>query len=234
MHSSLKPTATIKAQSALTEADFERLTESCFVAAYPPQNQNTNIACPGPKKEISHIINHAIQHHGLSRGGEHERRGRRYITVCRSDRQLPSSATDCPKCRKVQTWEDGDFEDGEHAGNAICLRCWRSFTKRELNAHLKGPPCSYNAEQPKARKVMILYTTFCSDSKPPTQPPRQASPGQLRKRKRTLEPPPLCNVSSPVTTTPVTLTIQRNEDLAWPFSLKKMKIYFILHPHDGS
>ncbi|RTE68917.1 hypothetical protein BHE90_016704 [Fusarium euwallaceae] len=234
MRSSLNPTTTISTQSTLTESHFEGFTQFCFFAAFQPQKFAEKAAYLGRKTEISHIITHAIDHHGLIRcsQGNHDRR--KYITVCRSDRQLPSSATDCPKCRKVQTWEDGDFEDGEHAGNAICLRCWRSFTKRELNAHLKGPPCSYNAEQPKARKVMILYTTFCSDSKPPTQPPRQASPGQLRKRKRTLEPPPLCNVSSPVTTTPVTLTIQRNEDLAWPFSLKKMKIYFILHPHDGS
>ncbi|RMI94123.1 hypothetical protein CDV36_016494 [Fusarium kuroshium] len=116
----------------------------------------------------------------------------------------------------IQTWTDNDFDDREHTASAICLRCWCSFTKQELRQHLDDSSCSYEVEQPKSRKMMILYTTLCSGSEPPTwpsQPLKQADPEKSRTRKRRLELSPLCSAASPVTTTPATLTIQPNEDL---------------------
>ncbi|RSL52209.1 hypothetical protein CEP51_015095 [Fusarium floridanum] len=116
----------------------------------------------------------------------------------------------------IQTWTDNDFDDREHTASAICLRCWCSFTKQELRQHLDDSSCSYEVEQPKSRKMMILYTTLCSGSEPPTwpsQPLKQADPEKSRTRKRRLELSPLCSAASPVTTTPATLTIQPNKDL---------------------
>ncbi|RSL75084.1 hypothetical protein CEP52_017874 [Fusarium oligoseptatum] len=137
----------------------------------------------------------------------------------------------CSKCITVQTWKDEDFEDSEHAGDAICLRCWGHFTKRKLREHLNGPLCPYKAEQPRSRKMMMLYTIFCSGSEPPTLPPKPSEPpGHSRKRKRRLELSPLCSAASPVTSTPATLAIQPNQNLSWPDSLEKMKLDFILCP----
>ncbi|KAJ3454318.1 hypothetical protein MRS44_018212 [Fusarium solani] len=236
MHSSLKPTTPINAQSALTEAGFEGFTEVCFFAAFQPQKFAGNLPCLSRHKAISHNISHAVTYHGLIRSGQYKRRGRRYITVCRGDRQFPSDAMECQKCRTIQAWKDNDFKGSAHAGAAICLQCWCRFTKRELRRHLNGPSCPHNAEQGKSRKMMMLYTTFCSDSQPPTQPPRLRSEplqgsrgngnGGLNSRHY--------SAASPVTTTPTTLTIQPNEDLVWPFSLKRMRLSFILDPYDSS
>ncbi|KAM6514153.1 hypothetical protein FALCPG4_015312 [Fusarium falciforme] len=211
---------------------MQTLKESHAFASLPCSSLPAHLPCLTPQKEFSHILAHAVTHHGLIRSSRHRKDRRKYITACRSDHQLTKGRADWQKCRQIHKWKDKDFEAYGHGGDAVCLRCWCRFTKKALRDHLNGPSYPYRAEQPKSEKMMILYTTFCSDSKPPTVskpptlPPRQQSSGRSKKQGHA-PPPSFSAATSPATTeTPATLTEQ--EDPEWPYSLYKMEIPFVL------
>ncbi|KAL4729221.1 hypothetical protein ACLX1H_003632 [Fusarium chlamydosporum] len=168
----------------LSYKDFENVCETCPFWLYDPA-RFSNVerqACYGPKEEVSHIVTHLADHHGLVRGKDPKNTSRKYLSSCQSHDPSIKTKGDCLKCSSLHKWEDSDFTDREHKGVVLCLRCWFKFDKKEMQCHLAGPMCSYNAEQPKPKKMCILYTTFCSHDKPPSSPPTNVPPRRAKLR----------------------------------------------------
>ncbi|KAL6915506.1 hypothetical protein FSST1_007001 [Fusarium sambucinum] len=127
-------------------------------------------ACYGWKDEISHVITHMTHHHGMILGKDPESPSRRYLASCTLHNANIEARGNCAKCSSIHQWTDSDFLDPKHSGVALCLRCWHSFNKKDLQNHMTGPLCDYNGEQPKPNKMMVLYTVFCSK-----QPPKRST-----------------------------------------------------------
>ncbi|KAF5006256.1 hypothetical protein FDECE_7346 [Fusarium decemcellulare] len=163
---------------SFTEEAFAAAFETCFFWLYTPDQYSSleRHACRGRKEEISHIITHAADHHGLVRGRDPRYKCRKYLTRCQRYNPVDKAKGACGKCSSVHEWKDADFLDREHSGIVLCLRCWQSFTKERMKEHMAGPLCEYKAEQPKARKMWILYTTFCSTIHPPSSAPALEAP----------------------------------------------------------
>ncbi|RKL29959.1 hypothetical protein BFJ72_g11828 [Fusarium proliferatum] len=150
--------------------DFADASETCFFRLFDPERFSSaeRNACYGRKEEVSHIITHAIYHHGLIRGRDPQYIARKYLASCQSSNPFVKAKGDCEKCSSLSKWNEEDFTDFTHSGVAICLRCWRKFDKKEMTEHMAGPLCDYNLELPKANKVWTLYTAFCSETQLPS------------------------------------------------------------------
>lgn len=166
-----------------SEKNFIGREETCFFWLSNNAKYSTpgRVACQGRKIEISHIVTHAVDHHGLIRGRDPRHSNRGYLMSCRKHDPETKATGTCGKCKALHEWRDADFDDPGHHGTTLCLRCWREFTKSDLKEHLAGPLCTYMAEQPKSTKVYILYTTFCSKDDPPSAPPNFETPSHGRK-----------------------------------------------------
>ncbi|KAL2692109.1 hypothetical protein Neosp_002514 [[Neocosmospora] mangrovei] len=166
-----------------SEKDFEGSEETCFFWLHNKAKYSTSgrTACQGRKIEISHIVTHAVDHHGLIRCRDPRYGNRAYLMSCQLHDPGIKATGSCTTCKSLHDWGDVNFDDPDHHGTALCLRCWCGFTKREMKEHLAGPLCAYMAEQPKSTKVYILYTTFCSKDVPPTKPPNFDTPSHGRR-----------------------------------------------------
>jgi hypothetical protein len=162
----------------VTPEDFKNACETCFFWLLDPKRFSSpeRHACSGRKDEISHIVTHAADHHGLIRGKDPNNPARKYLTSCHTFDPFNKAKGNCDKCSSLHEWQGQDFADQEHHGMALCLRCWRTFGKKGMQDHMAEPLCDYNAEQPKEKKVCILYTTFCSDTQKPSGPPKNMPP----------------------------------------------------------
>lgn len=154
--------------------DFEDTCESCVFWLFSPEqfSSSERRACHGRKEEISHIITHIADHHGLIRRRDLKNPSRKYLASCKTYDTLMKVKGNCTKCSSLYEWNDEDRTDLTHHGVAICLHCWRKFSKKEMKVHMAGPLCGYDAECSKARKVWILYTAFCSETQLPSKPPQ--------------------------------------------------------------
>ncbi|KAF4966809.1 hypothetical protein FSARC_5554 [Fusarium sarcochroum] len=163
---------------------FEDACETCFFWLFDPEqfSSSERHACCGRKDEISHIITHAVDHHGLVRGKDPRNHSRKYLTSCQTYSPFMKAKGNCPECSSLYKWKNGDFMDPAHQGVVLCLRCWRKFDKKEMQDHMAGPMCAYNTEQAKSKKVCILYTTFCSETKLPSGPPKNMAPRKSHHR----------------------------------------------------
>ncbi|KAH7237842.1 hypothetical protein B0J15DRAFT_470874 [Fusarium solani] len=210
MHSSLKPTTTINTQSTLIEAQFEGLTHICFFAAFQPQKFAGSLPCLSSHKEVSHNISHAVP-------------------ITASFEVANTSAVVEGTSRSVEAI--ANFPAAPHSvKNVAKFRRGKTKTWRIVRT-----PVTLSASVAGAASQNETSVGISTASRAPTMLPlKQAHPEKSRKRKRGLELSPLCSAASPVTTTPATFTIQPNEDLVWPFSLKKIKLSFILDSDDGS
>ncbi|KAH7221413.1 hypothetical protein BKA60DRAFT_339759 [Fusarium oxysporum] len=162
----------------VTPEDFIGACETCFFWLFDPKRLSSpeRHACSGRKDEISHIVTHAADHHGLIRGKDPYHTARKYLTSCHTFDPFIKAKGNCDKCDSLHEWQGQDFSDQEHHGKALCLRCWRTFEKKGMQDHMAEPLCDYNAEQPKEKKVYILYTTFCSVTVKPSGPPKNMPP----------------------------------------------------------
>ncbi|KAF5567978.1 hypothetical protein FNAPI_382 [Fusarium napiforme] len=154
--------------------DFEGASETCIFWLLSPKQFSSpeRHACYGRKEEISHIATHICDHHGLIRGHDPHYTARKYLASCQNSNPYVKAKGNCAKCDSLHKWCDTDFEDLTHHGVVLCLRCWRRFDKKGMKAHLAGPLCDFNAEQPKEKKIWILYTAFCSETQLPSKPPK--------------------------------------------------------------
>ncbi|KAF5608717.1 uncharacterized protein FSUBG_4386 [Fusarium subglutinans] len=164
--------------------DFIGACETCFFWLFDPKRLSSpeRHACSGRKDEISHIVTHAADHHGLVRGRDPYYTARKYLTSCQTFDPFIKAKGNCGKCDSLHEWQGQDFSDQEHYGKALCLRCWRTFDKKGMQDHMAEPLCDYNAEQPKEKKVYILYTTFCSVTVKPSGPPKNMPPRKSNHR----------------------------------------------------
>ncbi|KAF4947996.1 hypothetical protein FGADI_9991 [Fusarium gaditjirri] len=164
--------------------DFEGACETCFFWLLSPEQFSSPEwhACSGRKDEIGHIVTHAVNHHGLTRGRDPQHSARKYLTSCQSFSPFVKAKGNCAKCSSLSEWTDTDFADPKHRGVVICLRCWRKFDKKQMKEHLAKPLCDYNAEQPKAEKLWILYTAFCSETQLPSKPPKNMPPPRSKRQ----------------------------------------------------
>ncbi|KAI1034847.1 hypothetical protein LB504_004841 [Fusarium proliferatum] len=168
----------------VTPDDFIGACETCFFWLFDPKRLSSpeRHACSGRKDEISHIVTHAADHHGLIRGRDPYYTARKYLTSCQTFDPFIKAKGNCGKCDSLHEWQGQDFLDQEHYGKALCLRCWRTFDKKGMQDHMAEPLCDYNAEQPKEKKVYILYTTFCSVTVKPSEPPKNIPPRKSNPR----------------------------------------------------
>jgi hypothetical protein len=168
----------------LSHEQFNDLGEICpFWLFDPVQFSNAERqACYGRKEEISHVVTHLAHHHGFVRGKDPKNASRGYLASCGTHNPSIKAKGDCSKCILLHEWKDSDFADPDHEGVVLCLRCWFKFDKRGMQSHLTGPMCPYHTEQPKQKKMCILYTTFCSLDKPPSSPPRNIAPRKTKPR----------------------------------------------------
>ncbi|KAG4256823.1 hypothetical protein FPRO03_03833 [Fusarium proliferatum] len=167
----------IARRSVLPE-DFEGARETCVFWLLAPEKFSSPEwqACRGRKDEISHIITHITDHHGLIHGRDPLHSARKYLASCQSSNPFVKAKRNCEKCSSLFKWNDRDFADPTHHGVVLCLRCWRKFDKKGMKEHMAGPLCDYNAEQPKTQKLWILYTAFCSGTQLPSKPPKYRAP----------------------------------------------------------
>ncbi|KIL91467.1 hypothetical protein FAVG1_05083 [Fusarium avenaceum] len=170
--------------------DFEDACETCVFWLFSPEqfSSSDRRACYGRKEEISRIITHIADHHGLIRGRDPRNASRKYLVSCQIHDPLVKGTGACVKCSSLHKWNDRDSMDLTHNGVVVCLRCWRKFSKKEMKVHMDGPLCDYNTECSKARKVWILYTAFCSETQLPSKPPQNRTP---RKSSHRLSPRPI-------------------------------------------
>ncbi|CEI40858.1 hypothetical protein FVEN_g1485 [Fusarium venenatum] len=167
----------------LSHEHFTNLGELCPFWLFDPI-QFSNVerqACCGRKEEMSHVVTHLAHHHGFVRGKDPKNASRTYLASCQTHNSSVKAKGDCSKCISLHKWKDSDFADPEHKGVVLCLRCWFKFDKREMQSHLAGS-CPYRAEQPKPKKMCMLYTTFCSPDKPPSSPPKNMAPRKTKPR----------------------------------------------------
>ncbi|KAF4500517.1 hypothetical protein FAGAP_3284 [Fusarium agapanthi] len=171
--------------------DFADASETCFFWLFDPKrflSVDTH-AYSGQSSKMSHLVSHAIDHHGLIRGCDPQYIARKYLAGCQSSNSFVKVKGDCVKCSSLSEWNDRDFADFTHHGVAVCLRCWRKFDKKEMKEHMARPLYDYNTEQPKAKKVWSLYTAFCSETQLPSKPPgnmprRKSAIGSVQRHKR--------------------------------------------------
>ncbi|KAM5349496.1 hypothetical protein ACJ41O_006001 [Fusarium nematophilum] len=152
-----------------TEEDFTTDCETCFFWLHNPKLYSSRDACTRRKKEISHIATHAIDHHGLIRVTDPNNESRKFLLSCQNHDPTVKGKGNCAKCQSAGQWTETDLADPEHTGIALCIRCWCSFDMRGMKEHMTEKLCPYNTEQPKPKKMCILYTTFCSKTHPPSQ-----------------------------------------------------------------
>lgn len=172
------------ARKGLSHDDFNDVCEICPFWLFSPV-QFSNIerpACSNRKEEMSHIITHLTDHHGLVRGIDPKNASRKYLASCQTYNPSIKAKGNCPKCSSLHLWKDSGPVDPNHNGVVLCMRCWSKFDKDGMQDHLSGPLCPYKAEQPKPKKMCILYTTFCSNDKPPSEPPRDMQPPKANHR----------------------------------------------------
>ncbi|KAF5643226.1 hypothetical protein F52700_2942 [Fusarium sp. NRRL 52700] len=176
---------------SLLPQDFEDACETCFFWLFDPKSFSSveRLACSGRKDELSHIVTHASDHHGLIRGRDPEFSARKYLASCKSHSPFVKAKGNCAKCLLLSEWNDNDFSDSTHYGIAVCLRCWRKFNKKEMKEHMAGPLCDYNTVMPKTKKVWTLYTAFCSETQLPSKPHgnmarRKSVTGSVQRHKR--------------------------------------------------
>lgn len=164
------------ASRRLSPEDFEDAVEYCIFRLFSPENFSPmeRPACSNRKEEMSHIVTHIIDHHGLIRGNDPRNASRKYLASCQTSNPFVKAKGICEKCSSIYKWNDEDFADSAHYGIVLCMRCWYTFNKKEMQDHMAGPLCAYNAEKPKREKVYNLYTAFCSETRPPSTPPRQS------------------------------------------------------------
>ncbi|KAM0251780.1 hypothetical protein ACHAP5_001442 [Fusarium lateritium] len=146
--------------------DFVDRCETCPFWLHDPNQFSTNErqACYGRKEEVSHIVTHVLDHHGLIRGKDPKQPSRSYLASCQThDPSIKKG--NCEKCKSLHNWKDEDFADSEHHGIALCLRCWCRFDKKGMQTHVAEPLCDYNSEQLKQKKT-----------KPPGEPPKNLAP----------------------------------------------------------
>ncbi|KAM5363691.1 hypothetical protein ACJZ2D_011889 [Fusarium nematophilum] len=155
----------------LTGEDFTTACGTCFFWLHKPKLYSSRDACHRRKKEISHVITHAIDHHGLIRVMDPKNESRKFLISCQNHDPTIKASGNCAKCLSADQWTETDLADPEHSGIALCTRCWCSFDMRGMKEHMAEKLCPYNTEQPKPNKMCILYTTFCSETHPPSQPP---------------------------------------------------------------
>ncbi|KAJ4131700.1 hypothetical protein NW768_005896 [Fusarium equiseti] len=172
------------AGKGLSHDDFNDVCEICpFWLLDPILFSNIERpACSNRKEEMSHIITHLIDHHGLVRGNDPKNASRKYLASCQTYSPSVKAKGNCPKCSSLHQWKDSGPVDPKHNGVVLCMRCWSKFDKDGMQDHLAGPLCPYKAEQPKPKKMCILYTTFCSNDKPPSPPPRDMQPRKANHR----------------------------------------------------
>ncbi|EWZ78357.1 hypothetical protein FOXG_12463 [Fusarium oxysporum f. sp. lycopersici 4287] len=160
-----------QSRESVTPDDFQNVDKICPFLLYKPNLILPGWkACLGLKKEISHIVAHVANNHGLIRG-IHPNYGPRswgYLASCHSYDNFSNKGGNCSKCCSLLTWGDDDFVDQSHHGVVICLRCYAKFGKKDMKNHMTGLPCRGNMDIPKKEKLHILYTTFCSDTKKPS------------------------------------------------------------------
>jgi hypothetical protein len=173
-----------RADKELSHDDFNDVCEICpFWLLNPIQFSNIERpACSNRKEEMSHIITHLIDHHGLVRGNDPKNASRKYLASCQTYSPSVKAKGNCLKCSSLHQWKDSGPVDPGHNGVVLCMRCWSKFDKDGMQDHLAGPLCPYKAEQPKPKKMCILYTTFCSNDKPPSPPPRDMPPRKANHR----------------------------------------------------
>ncbi|RBQ66579.1 hypothetical protein FVER14953_11619 [Fusarium verticillioides] len=189
--------SSLKRRSVLPE-DLIGASETCIFWLFSPEKFSSpeRHACYGRKEEISHIVTHLSDQHGLIRGRDPQYPARKYLASCQNSSPYVKAKGNCAKCSSLSEWNDEDFADLKHDGVAICLRCWRKFNKKEMKAHMAGALCDYNLELSKTKKVWVLYTAFCSQTqlpgKPPKYPPRRKllrrNIGTRRQQDRILAP----------------------------------------------
>ncbi|EXL90445.1 hypothetical protein NOF04DRAFT_20639 [Fusarium oxysporum II5] len=159
-----------QSREPVTPDDFQNVDKICPFLLYKPSLILPGWkACFGLKKEISHIVAHVANNHGLIRG-IHPNYGSRswgYLASCDSCDNFSNKGGDCRKCCSLLTWGDDDFNQSHH-GVVLCLRCYAKFDKKDMKNHMTGLPCRGNMDIPKKEKLHILYTTFCSDAEKPT------------------------------------------------------------------
>ncbi|KAJ4140806.1 hypothetical protein NW768_000007 [Fusarium equiseti] len=171
------------ASRRVTPEDFEDACKCCIFWLFSPENFDRQ-ACSSLKEEISHIITHMTDHHGLIRGNDPQNAFRKYLASCQTNNPLIKAKGVCEKCSSIYKWNDEDFMDSAHYGIVLCLRCWHIFNKKEMQHHMSGPLCPWNAEKSKHKKVCDLYTAFCSESYPPSTPPQhEREPRTVRWRR---------------------------------------------------
>ena len=173
----------------VTTEDFQDACERCIFWLFSPEMFSSIEwqACSNPKEEISHIVTHITDHHGLIRGNDPRNASRKYVASCQTNNPLVKSRGTCEKCRSIDKWNDEDFMDSAHFGIVLCIRCWYTSNKREMQNHLAGPLCAFNAAKPKRDKVYNLYTAFCSETQPPSTPPRHERKPRIVQRQRELD-----------------------------------------------
>jgi hypothetical protein len=162
----------------VSHEDFVDRCETCPFWLHDPDQfaSKERQACCGRKEEVSHIITHVSDHHGLIRGRDPSNSSRKYLASCHTHNPSIKAKGNCVKCSSLHDWKDKDFADPEHNGVALCLRCWCKFDKKGMQTHIAEPLCTYNSEQLKQKKVCVLYTTFCSETKSPGEPPKDLAP----------------------------------------------------------
>ncbi|EWZ78821.1 hypothetical protein FOWG_16980 [Fusarium oxysporum f. sp. lycopersici MN25] len=166
-----------RAHGLVTPRDFKCAVKTCFFYLYKPWRiPAPREACSRPKEEISHIITHAIDHHGLIRGTDPQQSSRKYLASCWKFDNFSNTKGKCEKCSSLHDWSDMDFANRDHGGVALCLRCWDTFDKKDMQSHVAGPLCNYNAARPKEEKLCKLYATFCSDNEKPASLMLEAAP----------------------------------------------------------
>ncbi|KAF5705670.1 hypothetical protein FMUND_11976 [Fusarium mundagurra] len=157
---------------------FEDICGTCIFWMLSPEHFSSSNwqTCRDRKDEISLIVTHIADHHGLIYGRDPQYPVRKYLASCWSSNPFVKAKGSCRKCRSLSEWNDTDFTGLAHYGVVLCLRCWRKFDKKGMKEHMARPLCGYNPEQPKAKKLWILYTAFCSETQLPSKPPKSMAP----------------------------------------------------------
>ncbi|KAH7009796.1 hypothetical protein EDB80DRAFT_713888 [Ilyonectria destructans] len=160
----------------LHDEDFRDNVEYCPFYLQEPfmHAQVPFTSCERPRAEISHIISHMVSDHSILRGSHSVHKSQRYLTRCASDNPDAKGRSECHHCKNVALWKEEDLANEEHAGAAVCVRCYKQFlSKADLFRHLNTPGiCTYREDLPMHKKSRILYSTFCSpNTVPKFQPP---------------------------------------------------------------
>ncbi|KAM0426251.1 hypothetical protein ACHAPT_008603 [Fusarium lateritium] len=99
-----------------SEENFIGADETCFFWLHDNRKYSGRNACRGRKIEISHIVTHAVDHHGLIRGKDIRYTNRGYLMSCQTHDPETKATGTCAKCKSLQDWRGGDFDDPAHHG----------------------------------------------------------------------------------------------------------------------